>query len=207
MKKIAVNTVKSFLNEHKNENAITKNYSVGESEFEVTIKTRLTVFEKTTFINRVLSGCFDALQNFRPEYITPMLRATIIQMCTNIPVISVKGDRAENGEAIMDIEAMNELYCALDLDRVEDAQYQMMLNEIVQLTHNAIDWKRHKLLSGGEAEAFSAIRQIADRFSAMLDNTDTEKLMEYAAQLTKNTGGLDSKELVSAILSTDKETV
>lgn len=206
MKKIAVNTVKVFLAEHKNDDTITKTYPIGDSEFLVAIKTRLTIAEKSVFINRVLSGCFDAAQNFRPEYITPMLRATIIQMCTNIPVISLKGDKDDSGEALMDTEAMDELYCALDLDRIGDEQYQFMLNEIVQLTHNAIDWKRHKLLEGGGADVFAAVKQLADKVSTTLDNTDMGKLMEYAAKLSKNTDGLDAGSLVGAILNADKET-
>lgn len=207
MKKIATGTIKNFLNEHKSDNTITRKYPVGDNEyFDVTIKTKLTITEKSAFIRRVLSGCFDATQNFRPEYITPMLRATIIQMCTNVPVVSMKGDKDENGEALMDIGAMDDLYCALNLDHIDDGQYQFMLNEIVQLTHNAIDWKRHKLLEGGMAEVMSSVKQLVDKFVVMLNDTDMNKLMEYAAKLSKNTDGLDTNELVGAILAADKET-
>ena len=52
MKKIAVNTVKAFLKEHKREDAYTQTFTMGDSSFEVAFHTALTVSEKTTFINR-----------------------------------------------------------------------------------------------------------------------------------------------------------
>ena len=54
MKKIAVNTVKAFLKEHKREDAYTQTFTMGDSSFEVAFHTALTVSEKTTFINRIL---------------------------------------------------------------------------------------------------------------------------------------------------------
>ena len=101
MKKIAVDTMRTFLKEHKAENITKLSVPVGDSSFELEIKTHLTVTEKSTFISRVLSGCFDVMGNFRPEYVSPMMRATILQMCTNLPVLVEKGVKAENGESAM----------------------------------------------------------------------------------------------------------
>lgn len=79
MKKIAVNTVKAFLKENKKEDTYTQAFTVGDSSFEVSFHTALTIAEKSTFLNRVVSGCFDATGKFRPEYVSPMLRATILR--------------------------------------------------------------------------------------------------------------------------------
>ena len=46
MKKIAVNTVKAFLKEHKREDAYTQTFTMGDSSFEVAFHTALTVSEK-----------------------------------------------------------------------------------------------------------------------------------------------------------------
>ena len=90
MKKIAVNTMKTFLKEHKREDTYTQTFKVADSSFEVVFHTNLSIAEKSTFINRVLKGCFDHMGNFRPEYVSPVLRATILQMCTNVPALTLK---------------------------------------------------------------------------------------------------------------------
>lgn len=81
------------------------------------------IAEKSTFLNRVVSGCFDATGKFRPEYVSPMLRATILQMCTNIPAMTLKNETDEVGVPALDVDAMNELYLAMDLDHVQNAGY------------------------------------------------------------------------------------
>ena len=108
MKKIAVNTVKAFLKENKKEDAYTQAFTVGDSSFEVSFHTALTIAEKSTFLNRVVSGCFDATGKFRPEYVSPMLRATILQMCTNIPAMTLKNETDEVGVPALDVDAMND---------------------------------------------------------------------------------------------------
>lgn len=113
MKKIAVNTVKAFLKENKKEDAYTQAFTVGDSSFEVSFHTALTIAEKSTFLNRVVSGCFDATGKFRPEYVSPMLRATILQMCTNIPAMTLKNETDKAGAPALDVDAMNELYLAI----------------------------------------------------------------------------------------------
>lgn len=60
MKKIAVNTVKAFLKENKKEDAYTQAFTVGDSSLRCHSIPALTIAEKSTFLNRVVSGCFDA---------------------------------------------------------------------------------------------------------------------------------------------------
>lgn len=207
MKKIAVNTVKAFLKEHKNEEFITETFTVGSSSFEVQIKRSLTTTEKTTFINRVLSGCFDAANNFRPEYVTPMLRATILQMCTNIPVISLKGDQGDDGGSLMDIEAMNDLYVAMDLDNYSNSHYQSMMNDIVHLCFDAIDWKKSRILSGNAdaftafADASHAVRRLVETLADKAESADLPTLMEYAGKLTAATDNLEEGGILNGLLS------
>lgn len=206
MKKIAMSTIKSFLKENVIGKTITKKFPIGDSEFEVIIKTALTTDEKSLFISRVLSGCFDKKRDFRPEYVTPMLRATILQVCSNIPVVTLKGDSGDNGGALMDIDAMNNLYCALDLDSLDDDAYQTMLNELVKLTSSAIDWRRSRVVADIQEEAAHAVKEVSDKIAGVIESLDMERLMEYAAVLSKQTEALDTEGLVKAILETDQRT-
>lgn len=201
MKKIAVDTVKAFLQEQKVEDKFVETFAVGEKSFEVTFHTALTVTEKTSFINRVLSGCFDAKGDFRPEYVSPMLRATIIQMCTNLPVLSLKNERDENGRSLMDLEAMNNLYMAMDLDNLKNPSYQAMMGEMVHLSGQAIDWKRGRALAEHDTDA--AIRRLLDTLTKKVEDMDTVELMQYASQLSEATKGLGEGDILKGLLQVE----
>lgn len=198
MKKIAVNTVKAFLQEHKREDAYTQTFTMGDSSFEVAFHTALTVSEKTTFINRVISGCFDSTGKFRPEYVSPMLRATIMQMCTNLPPLTLKNETDDEGAAALDLNGMNELYLALNLDAVQNEGYQAMLGEMVALCTQAIDWKKGCTLSGNTTE--NALRDLIVALTTKVDSLNVSDLMQFAGDLSVATKGLDEGGILQGLL-------
>ena len=190
MKKIAVNTVKAFLKENKKEDAYTQAFTVGGSSFEVSFHTALTIAEKSTFLNRVVSGCFDATGKFRPEYVSPMLRATILQMCTNIPAMTLKNETDEAGASALDVDAMNELYLAMDLD------------EMVPLCGQAIDWKKSSILADHGTD--TALRDLLEGLADKVKDIDTESLMQYAGILSEGTKGLGEGGILQGLLNSRK---
>ena len=198
MKKIAVNTMKTFLKEHKREDTYTQTFKVADSSFEVVFHTNLSIGEKSTFINRVLKGCFDHMGNFRPEYVSPVLRATILQMCTNVPALTLKNEMSDNGSPALDLEAMNDLYVAMDLDCVNNPAYQAMMSEMVQLSMQAIDWKKARNLSSHNTD--SALRNLLDTLTAKVDGMDTSSLMQYAGILSEATKGLGEGDILKGLL-------
>lgn len=198
MKKIAVNTMKTFLKEHKREDTYTQTFKVADSSFEVVFHTNLSIAEKSTFINRVLKGCFDHMGNFRPEYVSPVLRATILQMCTNVPALTLKNEMSDNGSPALDLEAMNDLYVAMDLDCVNNPAYQAMMSEMVQLSMQAIDWKKVRNLSSHNTD--SALRNLLDTLTAKVDGMDTSSLMQYAGILSEATKGLGEGDILKGLL-------
>lgn len=205
MKKIAVNTVKAFLKEHADTRMVTKEFSVADATFEVQIRTILTVDEKTKFISRVVRNCFDAAGNYHPEFLTPMLRATILQMCTNVPVLTMKGE-AEN----MDLDAMNALYQAMNLDYVDNEPYQAMMREMVGLCQVGIEWRKARNLSDGNkvsvnamnalGDAAISIRNVMEALAKKADSTDMDTLMQYAGKISKATENLDEGGILQGIL-------
>ena len=198
MKKIAVNTMKTFLKEHKREDTYTQTFKVADSSFEVVFHTNLSIAEKSTFINRVLKGCFDHMGNFRPEYVSPVLRATILQMCTNVPALTLKNEMSDNGSPALDLEPMNDLYVAMDLDCVNNPAYQAMMSEMVQLSMQAIDWKKARNLSSHNTD--SALRNLLDTLTAKVDGMDTSSLMQYAGILSEATKGLGEGDILKGLL-------
>lgn len=207
MKKIAVNTVKAFLKEHADTGMVTKEFPVADATFEVQIRTILTVDEKTKFISRVVRNCFDAAGNYHPEFLTPMLRATILQMCTNVPVLTMKGE-AEN----MDLDAMNALYQAMNLDYLDNEPYQAMMREMVGLCQVGIEWRKARNLSDGNkvsvnamnalGDAAISIRNVMEALAKKADSTDMDTLMQYAGKISKATENLDEGGILQGILDT-----
>lgn len=205
MKKIAVNTVKAFLKEHADTGTVTKEFPVADSTFEVQIRTILTVDEKTKFISRVIRNCFDAAGNYHPEFLTPMLRATILQMCTNVPVLTMKGE-AEN----MDLDAMNALYQAMNLDHLDNEPYQAMMREMVGLCQVGIEWRKARNLSDGNkvsvnamnalGDAAISIRNVMEALAKKADSADMDTLMQYAGKISKATENLDEGGILQGIL-------
>ena len=205
MKKIAVNTVKAFLKEHADTGMVTKEFPVADATFEVQIRTILSVDEKTKFISRVVRNCFDAAGNYHPEFLTPMLRATILQMCTNVPVLTMKGE-AEN----MDLDAMNALYQAMNLDYLDNEPYQAMMREMVGLCQVGIEWRKARNLSDGNkvgvnamnalGDAAISIRNVMEALAKKADSTDMDTLMQYAGKISKATENLDEGGILQGIL-------
>ena len=191
-------TMKTFLKEHKREDTYTQTFKVADSSFEVVFHTNLSIAEKSTFINRVLKGCFDHMGNFRPEYVSPVLRATILQMCTNVPALTLKNEMSDNGSPALDLEAMNDLYVAMDLDCVNNPAYQAMMSEMVQLSMQAIDWKKARNLSSHNTD--SALRNLLDTLTAKVDGMDTSSLMQYAGILSEATKGLGEGDILKGLL-------
>lgn len=215
MRKIAVGTVKSFLKENRQDDTITMTIPVGESSFEVRVKTTLDIGERSVFINRVLSGCFDSENNFRPEYVEPMKRATILQMCTNVPVITLKNVQGADGAALMDLDAMNELYRALKLDEVENVRYLKMAFDLSDECDRAIEWKKGRILAGrneANIQAMAAlgdmavtIRDVVQALGDKAEKEDLASLMKYAGQLSTATENLDEGGILKGLLEYSKE--
>lgn len=199
MKKIAVNTVKNFLKENKRENTFTRTFEVGDNTFDVNFRTALSVMEKSVFLNRVVSGCFDMTGKYRPEYVSPMLRATIIQMCTNIPAMTLKNESDSEGAPALDIDGMNELYLTMDLDNIQNDDYQAMLHEMVYLSTQAIDWKRSSVLADHGTD--SALRNLLNSLSAKVQSLDMDSLMKYAAVLSESTKNLDEGGILQGLIN------
>lgn len=197
MKKISVDTVKAFLKEHKHKDPYTKTFEVAGSSFEVIFRTNLSIAEKTVFINRVLSGCFDSAGDFRPEYVLPVLRATILQMCTNVPAFSLKNSSDAGGQPILDLEAMNELYMAMDLNNLDDPEFQNMLDEMTLICSKAIDWKKSRILS--EYNTDSALSNLLDTLTEKINSIDAESISQYVKAIfetAKDSEGETGKKLI-----------
>lgn len=127
-----------------------------------------------------------------------MLRATIMQMCTNLPPLTLKNETDDEGAAALDLNGMNELYLALNLDAVQNEGYQAMLGEMVALCTQAIDWKKGCTLSGNTTE--NALRDLIVALTTKVDSLNVSDLMQFAGDLSVATKGLDEGGILQGLL-------
>lgn len=215
MKKIAMNTVRSFLKENQKHEMCVLTLKVEDSTFDVHIQTDVSISEKSIFINRVLSGCFDIIGNFRPEYAEPMFRTTILQMFTDLPIFALKGEQDENGSGLLDIESMNALYLAMKLDELDNQSFRQMVAELKELCEKAIEWRKACALSERNsadkdviesfAQAANAVNTLMQTLVDKANGLNMDELMQYAGRLSKVTEGLNETSISDSIVALYKQ--
>ena len=191
MKKIPVNTVKAFLKEHTPGEDASIRCPAGDGGSEICLHTSLSVVEKSAFIRRMLDACFDADGDFCPEYVPPVFQATMLQMCTNLPALTLPKERTADGAPLLDIDGMSRLYSALEKESPEFVRaISVVEDEMLNLCNMAIQWKKERILakdSSPDVSAFSsfgaacdAVLELADELSSAVRQMDLPNLMEYA---------------------------
>ena len=181
MKKIAVGTVKAFLKENQYQPERTVIH-VGDTDVEVTLSYDLTVEQKGMFTRRVMSGCFDELGRYRPESYSAMFKATVLQMCSDLPTLTLSGEKMDDGGAVMDINDMARLFDLLNI--CDTAAYKSFLTEMSGICAQAIEWRKQLILAreakpdsdiyGDVAEIVSHIKSFVSKLDELSDGMDAE---------------------------------
>lgn len=128
--------------------------------------------------------------------------AEAIGIYRDIPAMTLKNETDEVGVPALDVDAMNELYLAMDLDHVQNAGYQDMLNEMVPLCGQAIDWKKSSILADHGTD--TALRDLLEGLADKVKDIDTESLMQYAGILSEGTKGLGEGGILQGLLNSRK---
>lgn len=208
MKKVAVGIVKSFLKENATEDSVIVSLPVGDNTFEMKIRTRLTTDEKSAFIHRVLNGCFDADNNFRPEYVLPVVRATILQMCTNLPPITISGEVDEDGGSVLDLDAMDRLFLEIRKKGIDNDDFWTMVDDIVIHCNDAINWKKERVLHSADS-AFSDlivyIKSVVESLSEEFKGVDIKATVRQIGELSKATSGIGEGDILKGLLAMQKD--
>lgn len=206
MKKLSVETMKKYMKTKETPKSVKVHYEFDGTEFDVEVRTSLSCAEQSAFIGRVLAGCFDDGGNFRPEYFDPMFHATVLQMMTNVPPIPIRGATGDDGEKLLDIDAMDELYDALALENDESTDdFCGFIWYLYGLCDNAAgDRRARNLANNGVTGDLSAIvsgaRRIVESLADKVDGVNTEELLAYAGKLSELTQGVNAEGVADAML-------
>lgn len=206
MKKLSVDTMKKYMKTKEAPKYVKVHYEFDGAEFDVEVRTSLSCAEQSAFISRVLAGCFDDSGNFRPEYFDPMFHATVLQMMTNVPPIPIRGATGDDGEKLLDIDAMDELYDALALENDESTDdFCGFIWYLYGLCDNAAEYRRARNLANngvtGDLSAIvSGVRCFVESLVDKVESVNTEELLTYAGQLAELTRGMNAEGVADAML-------
>ena len=206
MKKLSVETMKKYMKTKEPQKHVKVHYEFAGAEFDVEVRTSLSCAEQSAFISRVLAGCFDDSGNFRPEYFDPMFHATVLQMMTNVPPIPIRGAANDDGEKLLDIDAMDELYDALALENDEATEdFCGFIWYLYSLCDNAAEYRRARNLANsgvtGDLSAIvSGVRRFVESLVDKVESVNTEELLTYAGQLAELTRGMNAEGVADAML-------
>ena len=206
MKKLSVETMKKYMKTKEPQKSVKVHYEFDGAEFDVEVRTSLSCAEQSAFISRVLAGCFDDSGNFRPEYFDPMFHATVLQMMTNVPPIPIRGAANDDGEKLLDIDAMDELYDALALENDEATEdFCGFIGYLYGLCDNAAEYRRVRNLANsgvtGDLSAIvSGVRRFVESLVDKVESVNTEELLTYAGQLAELTRGMNAEGVADAML-------
>lgn len=176
MKKITESKIRKCISAYKKDHIpITDRIKTSDgSEVCFEITPYLDVAQKRYFIERVLSGCFDNSGAYLPEYLEPMFRATVLQMCTNLPTLSIKAD-----EEYMDLDSMYILY-EITLSKCEIEGFNKFVREMWGLVYEVLEEKKIGLDPG--------FKKFADQLAYLVDQVGESSLLKR--DLTQNNSGV-----------------
>lgn len=206
MKKLSVETMKKYMKTKEPQKSVKVHYEFDGAEFDVEVRVSLSCAEQSAFIDRVLAGCFDDSGNFLPEYFDPMFHATVLQMMTNVPPIPIRGAANDDGEKLLDIDAMDELYDALALENDEATEdFCGFIGYLYGLCDNAAEYRRARNLANsgvtGDLSAIvSGVRRFVESLVDKVESVNTEELLTYAGQLAELTRGMNAEGVADAML-------
>lgn len=172
--------------------------------FEAVVKTKLTIDEKSAFINRIVDNVFDSEGNYLPEMYNPMFEITVLQMFTNIPVFEMN---SQDGESkVVDIQRTYDLCKAIDLiGSIKDESFVETINSLNQMTVAKLDYEKERKLRAEEAkynklrnELEDGITMISAAGDGLADKISQLGSIEPLAAIGEN---IDYDKLVNSVLA------
>lgn len=173
---------------------------------EVSVKTSMTIGEKSRFVDRVVNACFDENGDYMPWYLDPVFIITLLQMTTNVPVYESKITMDDGTEVgTVDIEKTYELCKAVDLVKnVKQPVYQNLVSELRQMVSDKLNYRKQmqlsrerQLLNKAREEVENGVAMIvavADQLNKTLESASSANDM---AEALKN---MNYTEMVNAVL-------
>lgn len=197
-----------FMSEVESANTDVVTYDFGEKSFDVKLKTDMTVDEKSTFIDRVVNGCFDSNNEYRPEFRDAIFQITVLQMLSDVPVftkkmkeLDEKGNETEKKIDVIDIDKTYDLCKKLDLFHKANDAFRVLVNELVYLVETKLAFEQQRILVGekkllektkeeiiaGVALVNAIGEKLSEGSKEIFDNVDINKVIDLSNRMNNMT--------------------
>ena len=184
-----------------------------EKAFEIKLKTFMTINETSTFIDRVVNGCFDSDDDFRPEYVEPIFHVTLLQMLTNVPIFTKKMESLENNTKIdvVDVEKTYRLALNLKLWEKECSSFRTLYSTLWDLVNEKLKFQKQRVLVGEKKTLEKAreeietgialINSVGNKLNETIFNPDKENIFETMSNFSKRIDKVSDKNLLDYLMS------
>lgn len=198
MPNITLNAMKEI---SKNKNTEVE-FTYGETVIK--INTKLSLNEKSTFIDRVVTSCFIG-DDFQPEYVDLMTFATLLQMNSNVNIPKTRDD-------YLDLNTLYDWMVGTKLiDKIHQFGYEAddISNErdlynwfadLEQCISDKIEFKKQQILSQKQSpmdELFTTINNLVSSLGDNFKGVDIQSLVTSLSSI-KN---IDEKSLLDAMIN------
>lgn len=202
MKKISVTSVKEYMKQAAEPEYKTFCKFVGKNDKEVEIvyKDVFTIEEESTFIDRIIDNVFDDNMRFRPEYVQPMVHATLIQMFTNLPTIPI------GNSEYMDVRAMDRMFYIFKFDKLNCESW----DTLSALAGSAVKYEKDKRLAETSTASDRAVDEFANTMKSLTEVVNTlgkkvndinmNEMIEYAGRLSNATQELQEGSILNGLI-------
>ena len=200
MPNITLNAMKEI---SKNKNTEVE-FTYGETVIK--INTKLSLNEKSTFIDRVVNSCFIG-DDFQPEYVDLMTFVTLIQLCSNVNIPKTKAD-------YLDLNTLYDWMVGTKLiDKIHQFGYEAedisderdlynWFADLEQCISDKIEYKKQQILSQKQSpmdELFVNLNKYITAFGEQFNPETLKEMLPIFQQLAKN-GKYDEKAMMDAWL-------
>ena len=200
MPNITLNAMKEI---SKNKNTEV-DFTYGETVIK--INTKLSLNEKSTFIDRVVGSCFIG-DDFQPEYVDLMTFVTLLQINSNVNIPKTKAD-------YLDLNTLYDWMVGTKLiDKIHQFGYEAddISNErdlynwfadLEQCISDKIEFKKQQILSQKQSpmdELFVNLNKYITAFGEQFNPETLKEMLPIFQQLAKN-GKYDEKAMMDAWL-------
>ena len=200
MSNITLNAMKEI---SKNKNTEVE-FTYGETVIK--INTKLSLNEKSTFIDRVVGSCFIG-DDFQPEYVDLMTFVTLLQINSNVNIPKTKAD-------YLDLNTLYDWMVGTKLiDKIHQFGYEAddISNErdlynwfadLEQCISDKIEYKKQQILSQKQSpmdELFVNLNKYITAFGEQFNPETLKEMLPIFQQLAKN-GKYDEKAMMDAWL-------
>ena len=180
-KKVSIKTVEALMKANNNiPKTVPITYILDDNEIVFNVKTGLSLFEKSNFIDRVVN-CVVFDDTYKPELFDSFFNIAVLQFFTDIPVF------CEDGNNINMEKTYNLCKTLHVVDKVSDAitNDAYLIGDLYDLCQSAVEFRKAQILAKNPmSDFFSNLNEFLDTIKDKFgDSLDISSIMDIFSKL------------------------